>query len=328
MRKIGFLTTGVSFLWIAILFLLFAVGPATAAGQAAPSPQQLLSLAPCLSLQEKDVRSFQAKGRLDLEQVHLKFELFAEQPDRTALRVLDAQDDTPILWASARTFLFYDPLANEVILGEGVPIFVFRMEKAGSEAKEEEAGKEQLSFGFGVSTDAAKAVSGMAVDLRSFWNDLQNAPEVRPVEKETWLLRGKTRRGGRIIAHISPDRAAGPYTRLELYFPDAEPAQGPFCTLDEIRVNQPARPGQFHFPQESLLNSGLRVRRIESQEALQALFDMGKCARAILARLAINGADEIKPLVEQMCTEKPDWKALTASDSRASQILRSMAEER
>ena len=55
---------------------------------------------------------------------------------------------------------------------------------------------------------------------------------------------------------------------------------------------------------------------------------MEKCARAMLARLAINGADEIKPLVEQMCSEKPDWEALATSDSRASQILRAMADER
>jgi len=322
------MTMRVSFLWIAVLLFLFSVGPAAADGQTSPSAQQLLSLAPNLSLQEKDISSFQTNGRLDLEQVHLKFELLAEKPDRTALRVLDAKDNTPILWASGRTFMFYDPLANEVVMGEGVPIFEFRMEKAGNEAKEDEAGKEQLAFGFGISTNLAKAASGMAADLKSFWNDLQDPPEVRPAEKGTWLLCGRTRRGGRIVAQISPHRAAGPYTRLDLYFPEAEKVQGPFCTLDEIMVNQPARLGRFDIPKGSLLNSGLRVRQIESQDTPDVLFDMGKCIRAMLARLAINGADEIKPLVEKICSEKPDWEALAIGDQRASKILRSMAEER
>ena len=224
--------------------------------------------------------------------------------------------------------MFYDPLANEVVMGEGVPIFEFRMEKAGNEAKEDEAGKEQLAFGFGISTNLAKAASGMAADLKSFWNDLQDPPEVRPAEKGTWLLCGRTRRGGRIVAQISPHRAAGPYARLDLYFPEAEKAQGPFCTLNEIMVNQPARLGRFDIPKGSLLNSGLRVRQIESHDTLDVLFDMGKCIRAMLARLAINGADEIKPLVEKICSEKPDWEALAVGDQRASKILRSMAEER
>jgi len=224
--------------------------------------------------------------------------------------------------------MFYDPLANELVMGEDVPIFEFRMEKAGNEAKEDEGGTEKLAIGFGISDNVAKAASGMAVDLKSFWNDLQDTPEVRPTEKETWLLCGGTKRGGRIIAHISSDRAAGPYTRLDLYFPEAETVQGPFCTLNEIMVNQPARPGRFDFPKESLLHSGLRVHQIESHEARDLLFDMGKCIRAMLARLAINGADEIKPLVEQICSEKPDWEALAVSDQRASRILRSMVEER
>jgi hypothetical protein len=42
------------------------------------------------------------------------------------------------------------------------------MEKVSQEVKEDGLGEEQLSFGFGVSTEATTAVSGMALDLRSF----------------------------------------------------------------------------------------------------------------------------------------------------------------
>jgi len=110
--------------------------------------------------------------------------------------------------------------------------------------------------------------------------------------------------------------------------PEAEKAQEPFCTLNGIRVNQPLKPGRFDFPKEFLLNSGLRVHQIESREGAGVLFDMGKCARAMLARLAINGVDEIKPLVEKLYSGKLDWAALAERDRRISQILGSMTEER
>jgi len=318
----------VSFLWIVVQLFLFLVRCPTADSQTLPSAQQLLLLAPHLSLQEKDIRSFETTGRFDLERVHLKFALFAEKPDRTSLRVLDVKDNTPILWASGGAFMFYDPLADEVVMGEGVPFFRFRMGKAGKEAKEDEAGKEELAFGFGLSTDVTTAASGITLDLRSLWNDLQDVPEVRPGPSEILLLHGRTKRGGQIIAHIHPGRAAGPYTRLDLYLPKAEKVQEPFCTLNGIKVNQPLRPGRFDFPKEFLLNSGLRVRQIESREGAGVLFDMGRCLRAMLAGLAINGVDEIKPLVEKLYSRKLDWGALAERHRRTSQILISISEER
>ena len=314
----------ISFLWIAVLLFLFWVGCPTPHAQTLPSAQQLLPLAPHLSLQEKDLRSFRATGRLDWEQVHLKFELCAEKPDRTALRVLDSKDHTPILWASGREFLFYDPLADEVVLGKGVPFFHLRMEKESEPAKEGDRGKGNLILGFGISTDVTKAASGLAVDLKSFWMNVQGVPEVRAGKEGTLLLYGRSPRGGRIIAHIHPARDAGPYKRFELFM--AEGGKEPFCTLEEITVNQPSKPGQFNFPKRFLLNSGLPVRQIEPGGSGYSL-DMGRLVRAMLARMAIHGAEEIKPLVEKMYSQKPDWGALAIRDKRASKILISMTEE-
>jgi hypothetical protein len=314
---------GFSFFWIAALLFLSWVECPTPHAQTLPSAQQLFALAPHLSLEEKDLRSFRAAGRFHWERVHLKFELFAEKPDRTALRVLDAKDGTPILWASGKDFLFYDPLADEVVVGSGVPFFVLRMEKEGDSTKEEDRGDGNLKFGFGISTNVANAASGLTLDLKSFWMSVQGVPEVRAGEEGNLLLEGKTAKGGRIIAHIDPARDAGPYKRFELFMPES--GKAPFCTLEEIAVNQPSKPGQFDFPKRFLENSGLRIRQMEPGEAGFPL-DLGKLVRAIMARMAVHGAEEMKPLVEKMYSRKPDWGALTIRDKRASAILISMTD--
>jgi len=315
----------ISFLWIAVLlFLVWGEGP-TLRAQTLPSAQQLLPLAPHLSLQEKDLRSFRTTGRLDWQQVHLKFELCAEKPDRTALRVLDSRDHTPILWASGREFLFYDPLEDEVVMGKGVPFFHLRMEKESNPEREEDRGKGNLILEFGISTDVTTASSGLSVDLKSFWMNAEGVPEVRAGKEGILLLNGRTPRGGRIVAHIHPSRDAGSYKRFELFI--AEGAKEPFCTLEEITFNQPSKPGQFIFPKRFLVNSGLPVRQIEPDKTGFSL-DMGRLVRAMLARMAIYGAEEVKPLVEKLYSQKPDWGALAMRDRRASEVLISMTEER
>jgi hypothetical protein len=315
----------ISVLWIAVLFHLFLAEGPNGYGQTLPSAQQLLLTAPHLSLQEKDINSFEATGQLNWEQVHLKFELFAARPDKTTLHVLDPKDHTPILWASGGAFMFYDPVADEIVMGRGVPFFLFRIEKASQEGKEDGLGKEQLNLRFGISTQATTAASGITLDLKSFWLTLKDLPEVHPAEKGTLLLSGRTQKGGRIIAHINPGRAAGPYIRFELFMSDA--AKEPFCTLDEITINQPLKPGRFEFPKKFLLASGLRIRPVEPAEESGFSLDMAGLVRAILARLAIQGGDEIKDLVEKMYSRKLDWGALAERDKLASQILKSMTKE-
>jgi len=154
---------------------------------------------------------------------------------------------------------------------------------------------------------------------------VQGLPEVRAGDEGTFLLDGKTSRGGRIIAHVHPARDAGPYKRFQLFMPDGR--KEPFCTLEEITINQPSKPGQFDFPKKFLQKSGLRIRQMEPGEAGSPL-DLGKLVRSILARMAIHGAEEIKPLVEKMYSQKPDWGALAIRDKRASAILIYMVEAR
>jgi hypothetical protein len=67
-------------LWVAVLLFLFWIEGPIPHAQTLPSAQQLLPLAPHLSLQQKDLHSFRATGRFDWEQVHLKFKLWAEKP--------------------------------------------------------------------------------------------------------------------------------------------------------------------------------------------------------------------------------------------------------
>jgi len=316
----------ISFCWFAVLCFLFSVQGPSVYGQTLPSAHQLLLLAPHLSLQEKDINSFQATGKFDFEQINLKFELYAAKPDKTALRVLDPQDSTPILWACGGEFMFYDPLADEIVIGKGMPLFVFRMEKVSQEVKQDGLGEEQLSFGFGVSTEATTAVGGMALDLKSFWTNLKSLPELHPGEKGTFLLLGRTQKGGRIIAHVNPARTGGPYERFELFMSDA--GKEPFCSLDGITVNQPLKASRFEFPKKFLLDSGMRIRQMGPAEEAGFVLDLGKLVRAVLTRLAVYGGNEkIKELVEKMYSRKPDWGALAERDKQASRILRSMVTE-
>ena len=316
----------ISFCWFAVLCFLFSVEGPSVYGQTLPSAHQLLLLAPHLSLQEKDINSFQATGKFDFEQINLKFELYAAKPDKTALRVLDPQDSTPILWACGGEFMFYDPLADEIVIGKGMPLFVFRMEKVSQGVKQDGLGEEQLSFGFGVSTEAATAVSGMALDLKSFWTNLISLPRVHPGEKGIFLLLGRTQKGGRIIAHVNPARTGGPYERFELHMSDA--GKEPFCSLDKIAINQPLKSSRFEFPKKFLLDSGMRIRHMGPTEEAGFQIDMGRLIRAILARLAIYGGNEkVKELVEKMYSKKPDWGAVAERDKQASRVLKSMIKE-
>jgi hypothetical protein len=182
-----------------------------------------------------------------------------------------------------------------------------------------------LILGFGISTDVTRAASGLSVDLKSFWTNAERVPEVRAGKEGTLLLHGRTPRGGRIVAHIHPSRDTSYYKRFELFM--AEGAKEPFCTLEEVTVNQPSKRGQFNFPKKFLVNSGLPVREIEPDETGFSL-DMGRLVRAMLARMAIYGAEEVKPLVEKLYSRKPDWGALEIRDKRASKILISMTEEK
>ena len=166
----------------------------------------------------------------------------------------------------------------------------------------------------------------MALDFKSFWGNLKYLPEVHPGEKGTFFLRGRTQKGGRIIAHVNPGREAGPYRRFELFMTDG--GREPFCSLDEITINQPLKPDRFEFPGKFLHSSSLRIRQMEPAEETAFPLDMGKLVRAILARLAICGGNEkIKELVEMMYSRKPDWGALAERDKQASRILKSMIKE-
>jgi hypothetical protein len=102
----------------------------------------------------------------------------------------------------------------------------------------------------------------------------------------------------------------------------------PFCSLDEIAINQPLKSSRFEFPQKFLLDSGMQIRQMGPTEEPGFTLDMGRLVRAVLARLAIYGGNEkIKELVEKMYSRKLDWGALAERDKLASRILKTMIQE-
>ncbi len=56
--------------------------------------ETLVKLAPIISLEEKNISSFEVKGILDFNGIQLRFIISGQKPNKTAVRIFDVQDNT------------------------------------------------------------------------------------------------------------------------------------------------------------------------------------------------------------------------------------------
>ena len=284
--------------------------------------EALLQLAPRISLEEKSISTFEVKGTLDLDGIRLRFIVSGRQPDQLALRLLDPRDGIPILVGAGNSFMFYDPIASEVLLGQAVPRFTFKMDPEDQE----------LTIGFGFdSIRNAKATKGeekpetTLIDIHSLLTSLKQGLEIREKEDHRLVVEGKTERGGRIVAYVTPSRREGPYTRLELYRSAVAGSQ-PFLVIDEIVLNQPLPAERFAFSEKKLRESALITRQISDDLAIKETLSLDKFYQVVMARLVLAGVDnpELKSIVEKMSQSNVDWKQVEKKDQAISTILKSI----
>lgn len=311
---------GIAFLLAVCPVLARGGDPASGGAPAGSNAEALVSLAPFISLQNKEISTFDVSGTLSLEGLQLRFMVSGRQPDQVALRILDPRDGAPVLVAVNNTFMFYDPVVPEVVLGQVLSAFVLKVEKA---AATNAAGPPEdnvvMGFGFHSVGDvtkrdgAATTLTGSVIDLRSFFASLVRPLEVQTEDGRSFALSGRTRRGGTARAVIVPGRKEGPYSRVELCQADNA---SPFLTLDRISLNQPLPRTRLAFPKDELLASGLPTRQMASDGMVKTVLSMAQFARAVMARMVLGGLDDadIRALVERMSLRALDWDKLRQDD--------------
>ena len=111
--------------------------------------EALLNLAPHISLEGKDISTFEVKGTLDFDGAQLRFIASGKKPDQLTLKLLDPRDETPIMVGVDSSVMFYDPISSEVLLGRAESVFTLRVEKGAEDSVETCPGQRLvISFGF------------------------------------------------------------------------------------------------------------------------------------------------------------------------------------
>ncbi len=283
--------------------------------------EKLLKLAPRISLDEKDLSTFEIKGTIADKQAQVQFVVSGKQPDQIALSLADSTTETPILAGADNSFMAYDSISAEVLLGQGIPKFVFSLENEGFDEQ-----SVILAWGFLPIEDETQAETNIyetVIDISSF---LKCIPSYKVSTKDNihFILEGKSKRGSRVVAYVTPSREEGPYTRLELYKPDTADDQ-PYLILDDIRINPQLPEETFSFPDTSLFRSILPTRRISlnDENHKQLSFQLW---RAVAARLALTGEDnsESRKEIEEVWGESFDWKKIKKKDEKAVPLLKSI----
>lgn len=301
------------------------------------SIEELVKLAPCLTVGQENITSFEVSGLIMINNVYLKFAAAYAKPDRFMLRLYDTGDGTPILEASDNKFLFYDPISSAVYTGSTLPAFVMKME---SENKKLEAmGKSEadddaalfiMSFGLMVREDEGelKTHDTFTVDIRSIMDTLVKGLEVKEEDDGVYIVTGFSKSGGKARAYIQPSRKECPYLRIELYTLDSVDEE-PDLVIHRIAVNVPIPPEKYTFPDMDLSKTDLPLVHITSKKDLKTLLNFNTIVRALMARLAlrIDAGEELMPFIEKMCAKKPDWKRIRQEDEKISIILKTIFAE-
>lgn len=292
--------------------------------------EAMLKLAPRISLEEKNVSTFEVKGILTANGIQLRFIVSGKKPDQLTLKLLDPRDGTPIMVGAGNSFMMYDPVSSEVLLGRAVPVFTLSAKE--SDKTDPDNYNLVMSFGYRSVRDEKKEgedkeemPSTTVVDIHSLIASLIQPFEVKTKDGKRFVVEGKTKRGGRLVAYVIPLRKEGPYTRLELYKADIAGDQ-PFLVLDDIVLNQQLPEGHFSLPEKKLLASALPTKQMTTDNALTTIFSLGRFFRTIMARLVLAGVDDptFRSTVEKMSMRKLDWQKLEKEDKKATTILKSI----
>jgi hypothetical protein len=290
---------------------------------------ELFKLAPCISLNEKVVTTYQVRGLFDFNGIHLQFNVLGKKPNQSALLILDPRDETPIMFAVGNSFMLYDPILSEVLLGHAVSTFTLNVERLTTGSGEADADNQNLVIGLGFrpigggkERSSEEGLGTTIIDIHSLLGLLMPPVEVKKErDGERFVLSGHTKRGNTAKAYVVPSRKEGPYARVELYLAGEPNA---FLILDEIMLNQPIPAERFAFPEEKLKASGLPTRQLTADTSIKAILSVDRFVQAIMARLVLTGAysEELRSAVEKMTMQKINWQNMVVEDRRVSPILK------
>lgn len=285
--------------------------------------KKLLKLAPRISLGEEGISTFEVKGTIKNEGKQLRFIISGQKPDRLAFSLFEPTSGSPIVACAEKSCMFYNPISAEVLLAQAIPKFVMMVEKK-SKGFDLDDPHSPMDFDFSPAQDATKqkTVYKTVIDIPSFWVGVQSF-DVSIVGDNQFRVEGKTKRGGKVVAYITPSRKEGPYTRLELYESHGAGDQ-PTVILDSIIINQPLSEGRFSFPERSAFSALSTTNILINGGDLKAQF-----MRAFMNRLVLVYKDkpELKALVEKRTGSPLDWEKIEKEDKKAIGILKSIFSE-
>ena len=314
---------------------MLVMGSAVHADEAeAMDGEALCKLIPRITLENKEIKTFQVNGVIDYNGVLLRFELSGKQPDQVAIRILDPIDATPVVVGIRDTAMIYDPVSMEVLVGKALSAFVLRIEDDLEQKEEGKPMPRRFHVGFlfhSIPKEDKKAKEDddgpltSEIDVASFMETLSRPMQVSK-KQDGYVLTGKTRKNSKAVAYLTPARKGGALTRFEAYV--AGEAK-PFLILDQIILNQPIPESRFVFPEKKLMTSALPLKKLSTDGVINSVFSIKRLLRAFMARMVLVGVDDprLKATVEKMSSAKIDWDQLRMDDGKSTAILKSVFAE-
>ncbi len=274
--------------------------------------ETLVKLAPIISLEAKEISSFEVKGILDINGIQLRFIISGQKPNKTAVRIFDVQDNTPIMIGIDKNLMFYDPVSSEVVIASAISTFTLKIDK-----------ESNLTMHFGFNPIKNDDSNSSYIDIRSFLEVLVRPLKVIKEKNNSFILTGITESKNGVKIYITPSRKEGAYSKMEIY---KDKIPKPVIVLDEIILNQDISKERFVFPKEKLLNSTLPIKEISTDGLITKMFSMGKIMRGIMTKFVLNDINdpEMKSVLETMYMKKINWEEVKENDKKASTILKSI----
>lgn len=207
------------------------------------------------------VQSFEAE--VEVGSMKTRYCIWYSTPQRATLKIIDANDGTPLVVAAEGMVAFYDSYASCVVL------FTNRWPELKLICKSlKESGKSSVNFGCGFASHPSKAGGELQfpdwskIKLKNFQTDLRSASSGKyEIRASCQKIDNETGKKTELIFTGVTDWPA-----REIPFRSAE-----FCVPGAINVkvrsvNEPIPEFRFRFPLQALLTSGLPVRRVSADD--------------------------------------------------------------
>jgi hypothetical protein len=271
------------------------------------SASDLISLAPVISSSDKRYRSIEIEGSLkERGGAHLTFRSIYRAPDQYALFIKDGADDTPLLIATDRKMLIYDPVRPVVLFSDNVYI---------RSTLRQEGRTCSCFWNWG---DVEP--SSVLLDIESLYAEPAKNDEVIKTGDKKYRLTSTSDKGNALIADVDLAQSC-PYIHLYFVMRDSD---GPFLSISKIIVNGVLNDKEFAFPSKANLIRNIAVKDWPSGGALlKDLNGMTLMTKAACVRMAAS-QPELRQSINLPGLFTTDWERIRRNDEKFSQVLRDL----